>query len=151
MKNREFIVIILCICLFWGIWLYLQNPTWNVVATDDFERNLWCASLTVEYEKFLKEKYDFEKDWYSQTISNVNVFYSKAIKDCVVSYYNNFVYPDKTRRTTYNIDNYFTKYTLFFCDWSVDNDCDQKRDNGIETLQPWYNTWYNTEYFYIEQ
>ena len=149
MKNRQFIVIMVCFIICW--YYFLDSKLTESLNRDDFERNLWCAKERIAYENYLKENYDFEKDWYSQTVSNVNVFYSKAIKDCVVSYYNNFVYHDKTRRTTYIIDNYFTKYNLFFCDWSVDNDCDQKRYNGIETLQPWYNTWYNTESFYIEQ
>ena len=37
MKNRQFIVVILCICLFWGLWLFfsLQNPTGDVVATNN--------------------------------------------------------------------------------------------------------------------
>lgn len=153
MKNREFIVIILCICLFWGIWLYLQNPTWNVVATDNFERNLWCASLTVGYETFVNETVDFIDSGLSHSTNEINIFYSKEIKDCVVSYHSIMRESDWTRYNDYVIENYFSKDILFSCNntedntWLTNKDCRWKREDWKLALKPWYNT----ESFYIEQ
>jgi len=151
MKNRQFIVMMVCFVICW--YYFLASKLTESLNRDDFERNLWCASLTVEYEKFLKEKYEYVDNWYSQVISDVNVFYSKAIKDCVATYEITNREPDWTRYHDYTIENYFSKNRLFSCDstedktWLSNTDCYSKREDWKLSLEPWYRT----QYFYIEQ
>lgn len=141
----------ICFALCWVFWVFIKYL--DIIKTDDFERNLKCASLTVDYEKSLKERYDYVDNWYSQVISDVNVFYSKAIKDCVATYEITNREPGAIRYHDYIIENYFSKKHLFSCNntedntWLTDKDCYSKREDWKLTLQPWYRT----QYFYIEQ
>ena len=82
MKNRQFIVIILCICLFWGLWLFfsLQNTTGDVVATDNLsEKEIidnYFKDKELLYESMLKDM------WY-----NVSVFIDSTYIDGDGKYY----------------------------------------------------------------
>ena len=68
MKNRQFIVIILCICLFWGLWLFfsLQNPTEDIVATDNL-------SEKEKIDNYFKDKELLYETMFSDIGYNVSI------------------------------------------------------------------------------
>lgn len=101
MKNRQFIVVILCICLFWGLWLFfsLQNPTGDVVATDNLSEkekiDNYFKDKELLYESMLEDM------WYNAdvTIEDDNSWFDYAhdkkieifCKDCKCNEVENLV------------------------------------------------------------
>ena len=123
-------LMVLILVLLWVIFLGRKNTN-----SDDFEKKTYCNSFYDKVYKQYNEEYDRRDNVMSRFMSDFNLFYSKKLNTCVVSYIvDTTVYSDNENITNYKIEDYLNKTNIYSCSNS-DKNLDDYNPNCYSDMQ----------------